>query len=152
MSDVDPRQYSITSCTRIQCGQKQGHHHNGKNRSGHSTIAHTAFAHLGIWWKLDNCSKHTFRAWKCLIKRALLTVSSISNRLPAMRKGIFDPLPQVLGSSGTWEVGDGPFRLPTHGFLIGPYWHIWSISNSFELLAGWKKHFHPPRIRWQLPL
>ena len=50
--------------------------------------ARSAFTHFGLWRNLPHYSWHHFRTRKCLIKRAQLTFSPISNRLAAIRKRV----------------------------------------------------------------
>ena len=118
--------------------------------------AWSAFTHLGLWWKLHNCSLHHFTTSQCILKCALLTFSSISSQLTENFKGTF--------STPVWEVrgrrvlGNGPIQKPAcrHWFLLAPHWHTWSISCSFELLIWLQKHFRPharpTRIWWQILL
>ena len=69
------------------------------------TCVRSAFTHLGLWRMLYDCSRPKFRAInKCLVKRALLTFSSISDRLATISKGAFRPSVWSL-----W-VGDRPIR------------------------------------------
>ena len=41
----------------------------------------SSFTHLELWRKLYNCSLHHFTTSQCILKRALLTFSTTSNRL-----------------------------------------------------------------------
>ena len=40
-----------------------------------------ALIYLGLWRKLYDCSMHKFRDITCRVKRVLLSVSSVANRL-----------------------------------------------------------------------
>ena len=67
----------------------------------------SAYTHLGLWRMLYDCSGHKLRVRKCLIKCALRTFSSISNRLAAIRKEDYST--QVWWLGRTWRSGIGPF-------------------------------------------
>ena len=60
------------------------------------------FTHLGFWRKLQAYERQKFLPRKCLLKRALLTFSSISNHLAAICKGgLFDsPVRGLCGACG----------------------------------------------------
>ena len=93
--------------------------------SGHSTTTHIVFTRFGLWRKLCDCSQHHFRARKYLIKRALLTILSISNCLAAVWKKSF--YLQDLGCWGAWWVG----AQPIYGLAL----------TVFELLSWLQKRF-----------
>ena len=101
---------------------------------GRTYCVRSALAHVGLSRKLYDCSRHKLRARKCLIRRALLTFSSISNLLPAIWKGDFS-IPKIWGL-GRRGVGDrsGPFDSPSMGYFLLP----------FETRGFWlKKRFRP---------
>ena len=85
----------------------------------HIYCVRSAFTHLRLWRKLYDCSKHKFRARKCLIKRTLLTFSSISNRLVGNWKEDFlTPILGIMGDVGVVGDVDRPIRQPAHGFPL----------------------------------
>ena len=86
---------------------------------------------------LHMCSHVLFA--KCDLKCGLLTFSSISNRLTLSRGGGLFGHP-VWWVRRTWGVGDRPIWHPAHGFLIGPYWHIWYL---LLFLSYFEKRFLP---------
>ena len=105
--------------------------------------AWSAFTLLGLWWKLYNCSLHHFKTCQCVLRCALLTVSSTSKKLAKIWKGDFythPPVWEVREGHGGWGWGHS-IAHPTpiimimikiyyahSGFLLAPQWHIWSIS------------------------
>ena len=107
----------------------------------------SAFTRLVFWRKVYDGSGHKFRERKCLINRALLTISSISYQLAAIflvfQRVIFRP----LYSLGVMWVRVDPFDSPP----VGSYWLpidtqclITYRSKSVSARRAW--------IRWQIPL
>ena len=70
--------------------------------------APSALTHLGLRRKLYDCSLHHFTTSKCILKCALLTFSSTSNRFAEIWKGDFSTL--GFGVSGDVGVGNGPIQ------------------------------------------
>ena len=111
----------------------KGHHHNGDRADRRPHILCTICVHsFGAWRKLFDCSRHKRRARKWLVKPALLTFSSISNRLAAISHGDFST--PSLGVRG--DVGGRRWArsIARPKFLLVPYWQIWSIAYRFWII------------------
>ena len=84
----------------------------------HAYCVQSAFAYLGLWGQLHNCSWHNFRARQCLIKSVLLTFSSGYDRLLQFQRGTFRP--PVLVIRWTWGQ-EQAYSIPAHGLLLSPH-------------------------------
>ena len=129
---------------------KHGHHYNGDRRR------YIVFDWRSLIWsfgeKLYECSMRHFRARKCLIKRALLVFSYISNCLAATwKRGFSTP---GLGLGETWWVGDRPIWYPRSWVPIrSPLTHKVNLLPFLSYSVGYKGIFaRTTRIGWQILL
>ena len=98
---------------------------------------------FGALAKAVDCSKHKFRAGKCLIKRALLTFSSISNRMAAIWRGwgTFRPLDWGLKESLMQGLGiDKLIDSPPTGFDKLSLTYLCYLAGSSVRPAIWLRY------------
>ena len=94
-------------------------------------FARSAFAHLGLWQKLYDCSLHHFTTSQCILKCAPLTLSSTSNWLAEIWKGNFST-PGLVDKGG--NIGDRGWAdliarpwVPSSSTLTLISYHFWVI-------------------------
>ena len=104
---------------------------------GRTYCVRSAFAYLGLLWKLYYCSWHHSQP---VCSQVYLLCWHFHHLQPIyynFNGWLFDLCLESLGRRGDQ---DRPIRWPVQGFLLAPHWHKRSIS--FNCLAT--------RIRWQL--
>ena len=96
------------------------------------------------WWKLYDCSWRHFRARKCLIKRALMTFSSIFNCVAAIWKGNFSTSPQ-LWRQERHEGWEWSHSIACPWILVSSLLsHVTHLLRFLSYLAGSKSVFVCP--------
>ena len=93
----------------------------------------SAFTHLGLGQKLNDCSRHKFRAIKCFFSNMLCWHFRRSPNFWLQFERRFSTPFLELGE--TWGIVDRSIRYRAHGFLLASHWHMWSISYRFWIIC-----------------
>ena len=122
-------------CHEIADKPRQEYHHNGDQAARRPQILFDLRSLIwGFWLKLYDCSLHHFRARKYLIKRALLTFSSISNCVAEIWNRDFPKL--------GWGCQGWAHSTSARGFLVAEKYGL-SLA-IFELFSWLQKCFLQP--------